>query len=75
MSSEPFCAAELRRALEEQAFAIKDFTLTPSPSEEGRATVVLLEGNTIEIQLTIQGYTVIFLPCAISETLLTAILS
>lgn len=55
-------AAELQRALTEQlqASAVKSFMTIPTPPEEARASVVLLEGEEVDIQLTTQGYTVNF---------------
>ena len=58
MSTE-FYAQEIRRALEEQSFGIKSFTLLESDSgAQARATVILLEGQKITIKLNSQGYAV-----------------
>ncbi len=58
MSTTPFCVAELEQALKEQAFGITTFTLFPSSSETAIVSVVLLEGEKVDIQLTLQGYSV-----------------
>lgn len=56
--STAFCVAELEQALMEQAYGITSFTLLPSSSDTALATVVLLEGQKVHIQLTLQGYSV-----------------
>jgi len=60
MSAIPFCAAELQRALTEQslAFAIRHSVISPTQPDE--ASITLLEGKQIDVQLTMQGFTVIF---------------
>jgi len=55
-----FYAEEIRRALEEQSFGIKSFTLLENDISgvQARATVILLEGQKITIKLNSQGYSV-----------------
>ncbi|KAF8895371.1 hypothetical protein BD779DRAFT_1668656 [Infundibulicybe gibba] len=58
MPSSPssFYTAELQRALTEQAFGIKSFQITSSTSMQATASVTLLEGNTIIVNLATGGY-------------------
>ncbi|KIK57208.1 hypothetical protein GYMLUDRAFT_764010 [Collybiopsis luxurians FD-317 M1] len=51
-----FYLNELERALSEQAAAINSFSITSSSSLQATASVTLLEGNTVIIQLTDRGY-------------------
>ncbi|KAJ3509124.1 hypothetical protein NLJ89_g5383 [Agrocybe chaxingu] len=53
-----FYAGELQRALKEQAFGIKAFTMGATSSQQATASVVLLEGHHLVIRLTTQGYTI-----------------
>src|SRR5260221_1229143 len=64
-----FCAAELQRALTEQtlAFTIKGSVISPSQPDEARIT--LLEGKEIDVQLTLQGFTVILHRVRLSKTI------
>ena len=59
MSTE-FYAEEIRRALEEQDFGVKSFTLLESDTSgvQARATVILLEGQKIMVKLNSEGYSV-----------------
>ncbi|KAF9046681.1 hypothetical protein BJ165DRAFT_1527754 [Panaeolus papilionaceus] len=59
-SSSPssFYHSELLRALKEQAFGIINFSMTSSSPEQASASVVLLEGRTVNVKLTIQGYSI-----------------
>jgi hypothetical protein len=59
-----FCADELQLALAEEssASAIGPFRLTSSDRLRATASVTLLEGRTILINLTINGYSVRRLP-------------
>lgn len=54
--SASFCHSELRRALEEQAFGIKKFTISSSSAQQAVASIVLLEGIKLTVELTTQGY-------------------
>lgn len=56
-----FCADELQLALAEEssASAIGSFRLTSSDRLRATASVTLLEGRTILINLTINGYSII----------------
>ncbi|KAJ7367029.1 hypothetical protein DFH08DRAFT_836350 [Mycena albidolilacea] len=56
-----FCADELQHALAEEssASAIGPFRLTFSDSLRATASVTLLEGRTISINLTTSGYSII----------------
>ncbi|KAJ7211990.1 hypothetical protein GGX14DRAFT_621221 [Mycena pura] len=56
-----FCADELRNALAEEssASAIESFRLTSVASLCATASVTLLEGSTISINLTTSGYSII----------------
>ncbi|KDR82798.1 hypothetical protein GALMADRAFT_849655 [Galerina marginata CBS 339.88] len=58
-SSSSFCQTELHRALKEQVFGIKSFTVLSSSLEQASASVILLEGPKVIIQLTTQGYCVV----------------
>ena len=61
VSSSPstsFCHTELYRALKEQAFGIKSFSMLSSSLEQATASVVLLEGSKIVVELTTGGYSV-----------------
>lgn len=53
-----FYASELQTALEEQIFGIQSFSFASSTPYEAKASVKLLEGDSIIVRLTIQGYTV-----------------
>jgi len=57
-SSSSFCHTELHRALKEQTFGIKSFAVSSS-NEQASASVVLLEGPKVIIQLTTQGYCIV----------------
>lgn len=59
-SSTSFAANELARALAEQTSSIESFAIKEGGSTELEATadIQLLEGNTVEIYLTSQGYRV-----------------
>jgi len=68
--SSSFCRTELQRALKEQAFGIQTFSITSSSAEQASASVVLLEGQKLVVQLTSQGYSVVNLkPTHIHETI------
>ena len=56
--SSSFCRTELQRALKEQAFGIQTFSITSSSAEQASASVILLEGQKVVVQLTSQGYSV-----------------
>ncbi|KAF9483380.1 hypothetical protein BDN70DRAFT_799882 [Pholiota conissans] len=58
-SSPSFCDAELLRALNEQSFGIKSFTVSSSSPQQAIATIVLLDGPKLTVQLTTQGYSVV----------------
>ncbi|PPQ76389.1 hypothetical protein CVT26_015378 [Gymnopilus dilepis] len=61
VSSSPstsFCHTELYRALKEQAFGIKSFSMLSSSLEQATASVVLLEGSKIVVELTTGGYSI-----------------
>lgn len=59
MHSPPsFCNTELHRALSEQAFGIKSFAVSSSSPQQAIATIELLDGPKITVQLTTQGYSV-----------------
>ncbi|KAF9533236.1 hypothetical protein CPB83DRAFT_738974, partial [Crepidotus variabilis] len=54
-----FCQTELQRALKEQEFGIKSFSMNASSStNSATANVVLLEGQKMLVQLTMQGYSI-----------------
>ncbi|TFK40539.1 hypothetical protein BDQ12DRAFT_456878 [Crucibulum laeve] len=53
-----FFRDEMHRALDEQGFGIRSFTVTSSNSRQAVASVLLLEGHKINICLTSQGYSV-----------------
>ena len=59
-SSSPssFCRTELQRALKEQTFGIKNFSITSCSAERASASVVLLEGQRLVVQLTTEGFSV-----------------
>ena len=57
-SSSSFCRTEFQRALEEQAFGIKSFVMVSSSSHQATASIVILEGSKLLVQLTTQGYSV-----------------
>jgi len=62
VSSSPsasFCHTELYRALKEQAFGIKSFSMLSSSLEQATASVVLLEGSKLVVELTTRGYCVL----------------
>ncbi|KAF8169260.1 hypothetical protein BJ912DRAFT_912986 [Pholiota molesta] len=70
MHSPPsFCDTELHRALSEQAFGIKSFAVSSSSPQQAIATIVLLDGPKITVQLTTQGYSVDRLDYRIYETI------
>ncbi|KAF8903125.1 hypothetical protein CPB84DRAFT_1845955 [Gymnopilus junonius] len=61
VSSSPstsFCHTELYRALKEQAFGIKGFSMLASSLEQATASVMLLEGSMLVVELTTRGYCV-----------------
>ncbi|KJA23986.1 hypothetical protein HYPSUDRAFT_214755 [Hypholoma sublateritium FD-334 SS-4] len=58
-STASFCHSELQRALKEQAFGIKKFTITSASGQQAIATVVLLDGAKLLVQLTTQGYSIV----------------
>ncbi|PPQ67729.1 hypothetical protein CVT25_009335 [Psilocybe cyanescens] len=69
-SSISFCHSELQRALKEQSFGIKNFTILSSSHEQASAAIVLLEGRKIIVQLTTRGYSIIDGgPSTVHETL------
>jgi hypothetical protein len=53
-----FYEGEIRRALDEQSFGIKQYTVLETSTTRARASVTLLEGSVIIIELTSQGYIV-----------------
>lgn len=53
-----FYRRELARALAEQAFGISRSEVTRFTENEAEATITLLEGNTINVVLSIAGYKV-----------------
>ncbi|KAF8158364.1 hypothetical protein B0H34DRAFT_708435 [Crassisporium funariophilum] len=58
-SSSSFCHTELQRSLKEQKFGIKAFSMVCSASaHQATASVSLLEGQIIIVQLTTQGFSV-----------------
>ncbi|KAF8964352.1 GSKIP domain-containing protein [Flammula alnicola] len=57
--SSSFCHTELQRALKEQAFGIKSFTVSSSSSQQAIANIVLLDGPKLAVELTTQGYSVV----------------
>ena len=57
-STSSFCRTELQRALKEQAFGIQNFSITSCSAEQASASVVLLEGHRLVIQLTTEGFSV-----------------
>jgi hypothetical protein len=57
-SSSSFYQTEFQRALEEQAFGIKSFAMVSSSSHQATASIVILEGSKLLVQLTTQGYSV-----------------
>lgn len=61
-SSSSFCQTEFQRALKEQAFGIKSFAMVSSSSHQATASVVILEGSKLLVQLTTQGYSVSVFP-------------
>jgi hypothetical protein len=57
-ATEKFYTYELRRALSEQAFGITSASIVSSSSTDATAVIALLEGVTVCVVLTIQGYKV-----------------
>lgn len=57
-SSSSFYQTEFQRALKEQAFGIKSFAMVSSSLHQATASVVILEGSKLLVQLTTQGYSV-----------------
>ena len=57
-SSSSFCQTEFQRALKEQAFGIKSFAMVSSSPHQATASIVILEGSKLLVQLTTQGYSV-----------------
>lgn len=57
-SSSSFCRTELQTALKEQAFGIQNFSITSSSAQQASASIVLLEGQKLVVQLTNQGFSV-----------------
>lgn len=57
MSTADF-ASELRSALGENAFGLKDFQVIRETQLESTATVVLLEGETVTVSLSSRGFEV-----------------
>ncbi|KAJ7644230.1 hypothetical protein FB45DRAFT_824282 [Roridomyces roridus] len=55
---QPFCSDELQRALDEESAisAIGAFNITEATPGSATASVTLLEGRTIQINLTTSGY-------------------
>lgn len=53
-----FCSTELQRALKEQTFGIKSYSISSTSSQQATASVVLLEGSKITVLLTTQGFSV-----------------
>ena len=54
-----FYRRELAQALAEQAFGISSSEVTRFTENEAEATIALLEGNTINVFLSIAGYKVL----------------
>jgi len=54
--SSTFCYDELRRALSEQSFGIKSYTMAAATSQSASAAVFLLEGQKVVISLEHRGY-------------------
>ena len=54
-----FYRRELAQALAEQAFGISSSDVTHFTENEAEATITLLEGNTINVVLSIAGYKVL----------------
>ena len=54
-----FYRRELAQALAEQAFGISRSEVTHFTENEAEATITLLEGNTIDVALSIAGYQVL----------------
>jgi hypothetical protein len=54
-----FYRRELAQALAEQAFGISSSEVTHFAENEAEATITLLEGNTINVALSIAGYKVL----------------
>ncbi|KAG9024034.1 hypothetical protein FS837_005530 [Tulasnella sp. UAMH 9824] len=55
--SDPDLSAELRQALQEQSFGIQTYELTSDPFEH--AIIKLLEGPSIMVKVTVQGWEVV----------------
>ncbi|KAF5315164.1 hypothetical protein D9619_007218 [Psilocybe cf. subviscida] len=53
-----FCYTELQRALKEQTFGIKSYSVSSNSSNQAIALVVLLEGSKISVSLTTQGFSI-----------------
>ncbi|KZV65603.1 hypothetical protein PENSPDRAFT_586657 [Peniophora sp. CONT] len=51
-----FYERELRAALEEQRFGVEDAFMIESTPNDAKASVVLLEGKTIEVKLSREGF-------------------
>ncbi|KAF9568798.1 hypothetical protein CPC08DRAFT_624942 [Agrocybe pediades] len=58
-SPSSFYRSELQRALKEQTFGIQSYALTSSCQEQATATIVLHEGSKVNVQLNIQGYSIV----------------
>jgi len=59
LSSSSFCRTELQTALKEQAFGIQSFSITSSSAQQASASILLLEGQKLVVQLTNQGFSVV----------------
>ena len=53
-----FYERELRTALEEQRFGVEDAFMIESTPNDAKASVILLEGKTVEIKLSREGFRV-----------------
>jgi len=51
-------ASELASALKENSFGLKDYQVIRETQSESIATVVLLEGDTVTVSLTLRGFEV-----------------
>jgi hypothetical protein len=59
MASQSFSSSELARALSEESYGIRGFTMMKTDTElVATAEVRLLEGTAVEISLTSRGYQV-----------------
>ena len=58
MPSSTTFSSELASALKENSFGLKDYQVIRETQSESTATVVLLEGDTVTVCLTCQGFEV-----------------